>query len=123
MTETFPIVPGQVRLLWVAVPLVLLILATAAAIGYSLSGARRARFEVSPAGLRLRGDFYGRLVPASDLRLSEARPVAWRLHPRTGAPSHPRPGTRNGSRFGKWNDGRPPAYLQALLRSCTITVL
>lgn len=75
MTETFPIVPGQVRLLWVAVPLALVILGALAAVAFSVSGARTARFEVSREGLRLRGDFYGRLVPAADLRADLARPV------------------------------------------------
>lgn len=79
MTETFPIVPGQLRLLWVVVPILLVILSASVAIGFSLTGARQARFEVSPAGLQLRGDFYGRLVPATALRLAEARPVDLRV--------------------------------------------
>lgn len=75
MTETFPIVPGQVRMLWVVLPVALLLLVATAALGWSISGASRARFEVSAAGLRLRGDMYGRLVPARSLTLAEARHV------------------------------------------------
>jgi len=75
MIETFPIVPGQVRILWVAIPLVLLVTLTIGALAYSLMGARTARFEVSAEGLRLRGDFYGRLIPANALRLDAARVV------------------------------------------------
>lgn len=75
MVESFPIVPGPTRLVWIAVPIFLLLLAGAAALAYSLSAARTARFEVSRAGLRLRGDFYGRLIPASALDLSRARAV------------------------------------------------
>jgi hypothetical protein len=75
MTETFPIVPGQIRILWVIVPVLLVMLLGAAAMGYALTGARSARFEVSPQGLRLRGDFYGRFVPASALLLDSARAV------------------------------------------------
>jgi hypothetical protein len=75
MTETFPIVPGQVRMLWIVVPILLLVVGTAAALTYTASAARSARFEVSPSGLRLRGDFYGRLIPAGELRLEAARAV------------------------------------------------
>jgi hypothetical protein len=75
MTETFPIIPGQVRMLWVVIPLLLIIFGAAAALAYTMSGARVARFEVSQDGLRLRGDFYGRRIPASELRVDAARVV------------------------------------------------
>jgi hypothetical protein len=75
MIETFPIIPGQVRMLWFALPAVLLGLAAIGAVIFSLSASHTARFEVSTEGLRLRGDFYGRLIPASDLRLKSARAV------------------------------------------------
>jgi hypothetical protein len=75
MTETFPIIPGQVRMLWLAVPVLLLVLGSLGALLYSLSSAGSARFEVSSEGLRLRGDFYGRLIPASALRLDSARAI------------------------------------------------
>jgi len=66
MADTFPIIPAQSRTLWVLVAIisaflvvvVLALLATA-------RGARNSRFEVSPSGLQLRGDLYGRLIPAS----------------------------------------------------------
>lgn len=78
MVETFPIVPGQVRAFWL-IPLLglgLIVLGFAvAAVTLSLRGAKTARFEVSPDGLRLRGDLYGRMVPASHLKLADARPV------------------------------------------------
>jgi hypothetical protein len=81
MTETFPIVPGQIRILWVVVPSLLILLALVATVAYSLSGARNARFEVSPVGLRLRGDFYGRFIRAGDLRLDSARAVNLQSEP------------------------------------------
>jgi Bacterial PH domain len=81
MTESFPIVPGQFRMLWVAVPLLLIALAAIGTLAYSFAGARTARFEVSPAGLRLRGDFYGRLIPASALNLRDARAVNLQTEP------------------------------------------
>jgi hypothetical protein len=50
-------------------PLVV-VLVVLAIVGYSVAtGARKSTFEVSPAGLRLRGDFYGRMIPASELRV------------------------------------------------------
>ena len=75
MIETFPIIPGQIRVLWIALPIALLVVASFGGLVYSLSSARTARFEVSPDGLRLRGDFYGRLIPARALRLDSARAV------------------------------------------------
>src|SRR5271156_1982355 len=81
MIETFPIVPGQIRVLWMLVPVILLLAATFGGLAFSLSGARNSRFEVSPVGLRLRGDFYGRFIPAADLRLDSARAVDLRAEP------------------------------------------
>ena len=75
MIETFPIIPGQIRVLWIAIPLALLIIGSLGALVYSLSSATTSRFEVSPEGLRLRGDLYGRLIPAKSLRLDSARAV------------------------------------------------
>lgn len=85
MTDTFPIIPGQVRMLWVIVPIAVLLVLTLAVVGgalaYTLEGSRNASFEVSPAGLRLRGDFYGRLIPAAALRPEAARAVDLRTDP------------------------------------------
>jgi uncharacterized membrane protein YccC len=78
MTETFAIIPAQVRMSWAfLLLLVALIAMIGAGVGLvvSLRGARNARFEVSNAGLRLRGDLYGRLVPTASLALDQARPV------------------------------------------------
>ncbi|HWZ59727.1 MAG TPA: PH domain-containing protein [Gemmatimonadaceae bacterium] len=79
--ETFPIIPGTVRAFWLLVPLVVILAATFGGLAFSLSGARNASFEVSPVGLRLRGDFYGRFIPAADLRLDGARAVDLRAEP------------------------------------------
>lgn len=75
MTETFPIIPAQIRLLGMGLPLLLIFVGVLGLLGASAYGARASRFEVSSEGLRLRGDLYGRLVPASALRLDEARAV------------------------------------------------
>ena len=75
MIDTYPIIPGHVRVLWFALPLLSIAVAGIAAAAYSLSAARTAKFEVSHEGLRLRGDFYGRLIPSRSLRLDVARAV------------------------------------------------
>jgi len=79
--DTFPIAPGQARILWLALPILSLAVVGLGVVVYSLSAARTARFEVSNAGLRLRGDFYGRLIPARSLRLDAARAVDLRNEP------------------------------------------
>lgn len=81
MTESFPIAPGHVRMLWIALPALLIALAGVGALVYSLAGARASHFEVSPAGLRLRGDFYGRLIPPNALDLRDARVVDLQAEP------------------------------------------
>lgn len=76
--ETFPIVPGQFKSVWIWLPLgvlaVVLIL-----VGWALfkayTGARGSQFEVSTDGLRIRGDLYGRMVPMAELKLDEAKAV------------------------------------------------
>jgi hypothetical protein len=80
MTETFSIIPGQIRMVWMAIPVVVMIVALGG-LFFSFAGARNAKFEVSPAGLRLRGDFYGRLIPANSIRLDAARAVNLRNEP------------------------------------------
>lgn len=73
MTDTFPIAPVHLRLLWWIVPIVLLLLGTVVVVSISLAGAYTARFEVSPAGLRVLGGLHGRLLPFSALQLDSAR--------------------------------------------------
>ena len=77
MAEVFHVVPATARWTWVlllAFPVVVLI-AAFAFIGLSMRGSRNASFEVSPSGLRLKGDVYGRRLPASELRGGAARVV------------------------------------------------
>ena len=75
MSETFMIAPADGRPLWVLVPAGLLMAVVLAVLLLSLYGSKAARFEVSSDGLRLRGDFYGRFIPAGELRAAEARRV------------------------------------------------
>ncbi|HEX6643517.1 MAG TPA: PH domain-containing protein [Gemmatimonadales bacterium] len=75
MTETFAIAPAGSRPLWFLLPLGLVLLTVLAILLSSLYSSRGARFDVSPDGLRLRGDLYGRTIPAMSLRAGEARRV------------------------------------------------
>lgn len=85
MTETFSIIPAGTRPLWVLLPVLGLLLAllvgALVVLGGAWHGSQRARFEVSPSGLRLRGDVYGRLIPAADLKGGAARIVDLRSAP------------------------------------------
>jgi hypothetical protein len=74
--ETFAIVPSTSRGLWFLVATVVIILVVAGMVLLTTArGSRASRFEVSDAGLRLRGDLYGRMIPAAELRGGAARIV------------------------------------------------
>src|SRR5688572_32997776 len=74
--ESFPIIPGAARGLWIFLAVILLVLAIAGLILVTtVRGAKASRFELSNAGLRLRGDLYGRMISADSLRGSAARIV------------------------------------------------
>jgi hypothetical protein len=49
---------------------------------YLMNAPRSVRFEVSPEGLRIRGDMlYGRLIPSSELLMDGARPIDLNAEP------------------------------------------
>ena len=99
--ESFAIVPGPSRGLWVffAILLVVMVLGTTVLL-VTVRGARASRFELSDAGLRLRGDLYGRMIPADSLRGGAARIVdltsAEELQPRLRTIGTAFPGYRAG---------------------------
>lgn len=73
--QEFVIAPAA-RSVWLFALIPILIVALVSGlVGVSLVASRTARFEVSDAGLRLRGDYYGRLIPLDQLRPREARRV------------------------------------------------
>jgi len=80
--EVFNIAPADARMLWIIglIPVFVLIL-VAVILGAVISGARGATFEVSSEGLRIRGDFYGRVIPASHLVRGTARRVDFAQSP------------------------------------------
>jgi hypothetical protein len=72
MRQEFPIVapsPGTLAFsLAILLPVLVILL-------YLVFAPRLVKFEVSPEGLRIRGEIYGRLIPASDLDVEHACPV------------------------------------------------
>jgi|SRR6185436_769279 hypothetical protein len=70
--QSFPIAEAGRGPSWVLLPVLLILLAVGALVGFTLWGARRTRFELSAEGLRLRGDLYGRLIPWEQLDVSGA---------------------------------------------------
>jgi hypothetical protein len=80
--ESFSIAPAATRALWFVPLLVAVILVPVLAlVGGTLIGARAARFEVSPAGLALHGDWYGRTVPSGQIRGQDAKRVDFATDP------------------------------------------
>jgi hypothetical protein len=74
MKQVFPIVPANSGPLWMIAGLVAMILVGVTILFiYLAHSSRSARFEVSNEGLNIKGDLYGRLIPASELSLEEAR--------------------------------------------------
>ena len=62
------------------VPAVVVVI-VAVVLGAAVVGARTARFDVSPAGLRLRGDLYGRTISVERLRGASAARVDFAAAP------------------------------------------
>lgn len=75
MSEVFPITPASGNIFWVLGPVGVLLLGLLAMFGYISYSATHVRFEVSPEGLRIRGDLYGRFVPAESLVPAEAKEI------------------------------------------------
>jgi hypothetical protein len=122
MVEVFHIVPATARWAWLFLLLALPVLAVAAAIslvGVSLRGSQTSTFEVQADGLRLRGDLYGRKVPASQLRGGAARVVDLdqerSLRPRRKTIGTAVPGYRSGW-FRLANGEKALLYLTAMRR-------
>ena len=73
--QEFTIAPAGTKALWLLLPAGLVMAGVIVVLAITVLGSRTARFEVSEAGLRIRGDLYGRFIPAGELRASEARRV------------------------------------------------
>jgi hypothetical protein len=80
--EVFTIAAANTKMIWLIglIPLSVLVL-VGAILGASVNGARNSTFEVSNEGLRIRGDWYGRVIPANHLVPGTARRVDLALSP------------------------------------------
>jgi hypothetical protein len=80
--EVFSIAPADTKMLWLIglIPLFVLVL-VGGILGASLNGARNSTFEVSNEGLRIKGDWYGRVIPASHLVRGTAKRVDFAQSP------------------------------------------
>ena len=81
MDEFFPMVPvsGTAWAFFVGISLLFIGLAVLMVLfGWGIS---RGGFEISPAGLKLRGAVYGRMIPSSSLEVGRARRVDFYAEP------------------------------------------
>jgi hypothetical protein len=76
--QSFPIAPAGLKSIWLVL---LILIPIISMLVLTIIGSRSARFEVSPEGLRLRGDLYGRLIPADQIQTSAARRVDFTATP------------------------------------------
>lgn len=70
-----PIVPAANKALWFLAPVALLLVLVLALLLFVAHSVRHTRFELSAEGLRVRGDLYGRFLPAGEFDLGGARAV------------------------------------------------
>ena len=80
--QTFQIAPAEFKAMWLIVMILLLVIVLGGGVLVAaVRGSRSSTFEVSSEGLRLRGDLYGRLIPADHVRGNEARRVDFAVSP------------------------------------------
>lgn len=76
MTETFAIVPADLKWpLVVSVSVLALLLALAVLMGVTVHGSQKAKVEIGSDGLRLTGGLYGRFIPRAALVTERVRVV------------------------------------------------
>lgn len=91
----YPIVPAAGKSLWFLLPVLLLLAAVAGLLIFLTFSTKKTRFEVTPEGLRIRGDIYGRLILKEDLMTADAvaidlqRDTEWRPKWRTNGAAIP----------------------------------
>ena len=74
MAETFPMIPATSKPFWILIPILVVLFAGLLVLfAYIAYSSQNVRFELSDEGLRLRGDLYGRLIPAWALISEQAR--------------------------------------------------
>jgi hypothetical protein len=74
-SQTFAISPAGPRAVYLLLPFVVLLLGALGLLVLTAYGSQRARVELDAAGLRFRGDVYGRMIPWSAINGTQARLV------------------------------------------------
>ena len=82
MTHVFPIPPASGRgTVWFLIGVMVLLLGLCALMGYVAWSTKNSRAEVTPQGLKLVGDLWGRTIPYETFVLDDARIVDLRAEP------------------------------------------
>jgi hypothetical protein len=81
MVQVFPIPPASGRIVWFMATVMALLLGVMLLLGWVAWSTRHSRAEVTPEGLKLVGDLWGRTIPRETFRLDEARVVDLRNEP------------------------------------------
>ncbi|MCY3598711.1 MAG: PH domain-containing protein [Gemmatimonadetes bacterium] len=80
--QVFPIPPASGRgILWFFIIIIVVLIGVTLMLGWAAWSTRNSRAEVSPAGLKLVGDLWGRTIPLDRLELDDARIVDLRGEP------------------------------------------
>lgn len=75
MQDYFPLSPASSKLFWVMLGAAALLFVLGVVFLRVAVSSRQIGFEISPDGLRLSGDLWGRTIPARNLKVDEARRV------------------------------------------------
>ena len=96
----FTIVPAPAKAIWILAVVGVVLVGVIALLAWVAYASQRATFSVTPEGLRISGDPYGRTLPRSDLLVDSASIVS------LGAGSEYRPiWRRNGTGLGSYSAG------------------
>ena len=79
MTTVFQMTPASTKALWLLAVLCILMAALTLMFGYLAYSARNARFEISPRGVRLVGDLWGRTIPWGVIDVEAAKALDLRV--------------------------------------------
>jgi hypothetical protein len=73
MKQVFTIIPSSSTSFWFLTLIGIFLIAGLVLVGFTAYSLKNVKIEVSSAGLRIRGNLYGRILPLSGLQLDRAR--------------------------------------------------
>jgi hypothetical protein len=73
MKYVFPIIPATAGPIWLFVGILVFMLCIVSLFGYIAFSSRHVRLEVEASELRIRGDIYGRTIPATAVLVDEMK--------------------------------------------------